>query len=188
MKNSTILIGLAGACAALAAGTATAQEPTFSKETTTTTSYPDSLFQANDVSLDLFGSVSIGQQTINHISRERVEDNGRLGLGLGGNYFFTRYLGIGGDAYTENTQHSFVDNASGNLIARFPIDVIHLAPYVYGGGGYQFDPEGLAFGQIGGGLEFRFAKQIGLFADARYVFTDGTQNFGLGRLGLRLGF
>ena len=62
------------------------------------------------------------------ISRERVEDNGRLGLGLGGNYFFTRHLGLGADAYTENTQHSFVDNTSGNLILRFPFDKIHLAP------------------------------------------------------------
>jgi hypothetical protein len=150
--------------------------------------HPDSLFHPQEFNLDLFGSVSIGQETINHISRNRVEDNGRLGLGLGGNYFFTRYLGLGGDAYTENTQHSFVDNASGNLIVRFPIDPAHLAPYVFGGAGYQFDPDGLVFGQAGAGLEFRFTRTIGLFADARYVFTDGTQNFGLGRLGLRLGF
>jgi hypothetical protein len=148
----------------------------------------DWLFHPNEFTLDLFGSVSIGQETINHISKERVEDNGRLGLGLGGNYFFHRNIGIGADAYTENTQHSFVDNTSGNLIVRFPFDRAHLAPYVFGGAGYQFDPEGLWFGQAGGGLEVRFTRTIGLFTDARYVFTDGTQNFGVGRLGLRLGF
>ncbi len=148
----------------------------------------DFVFRAHETSLDVFGSVSIGQETINHISRRRVEDNGRLGLGLGGNYFFTRYLGLGGDAYTENSQHSFVDNASGNLIFRFPIESLHLAPYVYGGGGYQFDPSGSGFGQAGAGLEFRFTRNLGVFTDARYVMTDGTGNFGVARLGLRLGF
>jgi len=149
---------------------------------------PDWLFRANETSIDLFGSVSVGQETINHISRERVEDNGRLGLGLGANHFFSRNLGLGVDAYTENAGHSFVDNTSGNLIVRFPFESVHLAPYVYGGAGYQFDPSGLWFGQAGGGLEFRFAKQVGLFVDARYVFTDGTQNFGVGRLGFRFLF
>ncbi len=148
----------------------------------------DSIFRANETSLDLFGSVSVGQETINHISGNRVVDDGRLGAGVGLNYFFTRYFGMGGDAYTENTGHRFVDNASGNLIGRFPIESIHLAPYVYGGGGRQFDPSKVWFGQAGGGLEFRFSPHVGLFADARYVFTDGTKNFGLGRLGLRLSF
>jgi hypothetical protein len=148
----------------------------------------DSLFRANETSLDLFGTVSVGQEIINHISRHRVEDNGRLGLGLGGNHFFTRNIGLGVDAYTENTQHSFVDNSSANLIVRFPIDAIHLAPYVFGGAGYQFDPSGLWFGQAGGGLEVRFTKNLGIFTDARYVFTDGTRNFGVGRLGLRCAF
>jgi len=146
------------------------------------------LFRANEPTLDLFGSLSINQETINHISGERVEDDGRLGLGLGGNYFFTRNIGLGADAYTENTQHSFVDNTSGNLIIRFPFDSVHLAPYVFGGGGYQFDPSGVWFGQAGGGLEVRFIRQVGMFVDARYVFTDGTKNFGVGRLGVRLGF
>jgi hypothetical protein len=148
----------------------------------------DWLFGPNEASLDLFGSVSVGQETINNISQERVEDDGRLGLGIGGNYFFSRHVGLGADAYTENTQHSFVDNTSGSLIVRFPIESIHLAPYVYGGGGYQFDPSGLWFAQAGGGLEFRFTKQIGIFADGRYVFTDGTENFGVGRLGVRFVF
>jgi hypothetical protein len=148
----------------------------------------DLLFHPNEFTLDLFGSVSIGQETIDNISGDRIEDDGRLGLGLGANYFFHRLLGIGADAYTENAGHSFVDNTSGNLIFRLPFDRIHLAPYAYGGGGYQFDPSGLWFAQAGAGLEVRFSKVCGIFTDARYVFTDGTQNFGVGRLGLRLGF
>lgn len=148
----------------------------------------ESLFRANEASLDLFGSVSVGQETLDNISEERVRDDGRLGLGLGGNYFFTRHLGLGGDAYTENAGHSFVDNASGNLIFRIPFDAIHLAPYAYGGGGRQFDPTGLWFAQAGAGLEVRFTRNVGVFADGRYVFTDGTGNIGVGRLGLRCYF
>lgn len=148
----------------------------------------DSIFHANETSLDVFGSVSAGQETVNHISKDRIEDNGRLGLGLGVNHFFTRHLGIGGDAYTENTRHSFVDNASVNLIVRFPIDNIHLAPYAYGGGGYQFDPRNLGFGQVGGGVEWRLGWGLGIFTDARYVFTYRSRDIGVGRFGIRLGY
>lgn len=146
------------------------------------------LFRANEFSLDMFGSVSVGQQTINHISGEHVRDDGKLGAGIGLNYFLTRNIGIGGDAYTENTAHNFVDNASGNLIFRIPIDKIHLAPYVYGGGGYQFDPNEVWFGQIGAGLEVRITHNVSLFADARYVMPEKIDNFGVARGGIRLSF
>jgi hypothetical protein len=177
MKLSTIPFGLVGALA-LAVFPAQAAH----------NDHADWLFHPQEFTLDLFGSMSVGQETIDNISGERVKDDGRLGAGLGGNYFFNRILGLGADAYTENTQHSFVDNTSGNLILRFPFDRAHLAPYIYGGAGYQFDPTGLWFGQAGGGLEVRFNKTIGIFTDVRYMFTDGTENIGVGRLGLRLGF
>lgn len=154
-------------------------------ETSKDYSKDNPLFLANEVSLDLFGTASVGQETLNDITDERVKDDGRLGLGLGVNYFFTRHLGLGGDAYTENVHDSFVDNASGNLIFRIPLDEIHLAPYAYGGGGRQFDPTELWFAQAGAGLEVRFTRHFGLFLDGRYVFTDGTGNIGVGRLGLR---
>jgi hypothetical protein len=187
MKFSIVPLGLVGVLA-LAASPARADHTNDPDIYYHHHDHADWLFRPNEFNLDLFGSVSVGQETINHISKERVEDNGRLGAGIGGSYFFHRFVGIGADAYTENTQHSFVDNTSGNLIIRFPFDRAHLAPYVFGGAGYQFDPEGLWFGQAGGGLEVRFNRYIGIFTDARYVFTDGTQNFGVARLGLRLGF
>jgi hypothetical protein len=74
------------------------------------------------------------------------------------------------------------------LIARFPIGESGFAPYVFGGGGRQFDPIELWFGQVGGGLEFRFTPNVGLFTDVRYVLTDGAEDHGLARLGVRLVF
>lgn len=146
------------------------------------------IFRANEASLDLFGSVSLGRDSIEDISGDKVCDDGRLGAGIGLNYFFTRYLGLGGDAYTESTKGTFVDNASGNLIIRIPIETIRLAPYVYGGGGRQFDSNDRWFGQAGAGIEVRFTPNFGLFTDARYVFPDEAGNFGVGRLGLRFAF
>lgn len=149
--------------------------------------HPDQLFRSRELSLDLFGSVSVGQQTIDHLTGNRVADDGRLGAGAGLNYYFTRNVGLGVDAYSEDTDHYFVDKTSVSLLVRFPFEQVHLAPYLFGGGGRQFDPEELWFGQVGGGLEVRVTHNWGLFADARYMMLDkGADNVGLGRLGIRL--
>jgi hypothetical protein len=147
------------------------------------------LYRSQEVSIDAFGVGTIGQQTIDHISGNRIRHNGRAGAGLGVGYFFCRYLGIGADTYAENTTGPFIDSASGNLIARLPIGNTGLAPYIFGGGGYQFEEVKQGFGQAGGGLEFRFCRNVGLFADARYVITDHkTENYGVGRTGVRITF
>jgi hypothetical protein len=147
------------------------------------------LFREQELQLDLFGTLSVGQETLDDITRDRVTDDGRLGAGVGLNYFFSRNVGFGADAYTENANHCIVDNASGNLIVRFPFEGVQLAPYVFGGGGRQFDPEELWFAQFGGGLEVRVTPSWGLFADARYMFLeDDADCRGLGRLGLRFAF
>jgi hypothetical protein len=146
-------------------------------------------FRANEGSLDLFGSASLGQYTLEHLSGDRIKDNGRLGWGLGGNYFFTKNIGIGGDAYSENTGHSFFDSASGNVIIRFPFEGAHVAPYIFGGGGYQFDPAGISFGQAGAGVDIRFTPHVGMFVDGRYEFlSKNAPDIGLFRLGVRFAF
>jgi hypothetical protein len=151
--------------------------------------YDDSeLYRARETTLDLFGSGSVGQQTINNITRAKVSRDLRLGAGVGVNYFLTRNIGLGAEGYSENTGHSFVDNASVSLIGRLPLGKGGFAPYVYGGGGRQFDPIELNYLHAGAGLEYRFTRKLGAFIDARYVLTDGTKNYGLARVGLRLGF
>jgi hypothetical protein len=145
-------------------------------------------YRAQELSIDGFGTGSIGQETIDNLSSNTVKQNGRLGAGGGLNYFLTRCIGIGGDAYTENTADHFIDSASGNLIARLPLGETGVAPYIFGGGGHQFDEVAQNFGQAGVGIELRFMEHAGIFIDARYVFADKTDNYGVGRAGLRINF
>jgi hypothetical protein len=165
---------------------ASAENSSITNQSNTTPDIP--FYRAQELSIDFFGSGSIGQQTIDHITGDKIEHNGRLGAGAGLNYFFCRYVGVGADAYTENTAHNFVDSASGNLIGRLPIGDSGVAPYIFGGAGYQFDEVDQKFAQCGAGIELRFAKHIGFFVDARYVFADKTENYGVGRAGLRFNF
>jgi hypothetical protein len=177
MKKGIIITGI---IMSLAASSALAQN--------SISSGTDDRFRENEFSLDGFGGLTVGENTFQHFSGDRVRDNGRLGLGAGANYFFTRYIGVGGEGYTENTAHNFVDNVSGSLIGRLPLGNSGIAPYLFGGGGHLFDPRVATSGHGGVGIEFRVNPHFGIFTDARYVFTDRIGNYGLGRLGVRFVF
>jgi opacity protein-like surface antigen len=130
-------------------------------------------FNAQELSLDIFGSYVTD-----------VEDNDAYygsggGGGVGLNYFFHRYLGLGVDANwspTGEPDDTVIHEVSGSFIARFPIDSICLAPYIFAGGGAKFngDNEGTLHG--GAGLEFRVTEKIGIFADGRYTFLGEDKN------------
>jgi hypothetical protein len=96
---------------------------------------------------------------------------------------------------------------TGNFILRYPICQWNLAPYLLIGGGAQYGNApninnavtpgsryrmaGQGFGHVGGGLEYRVTETIGLFTDARYLFSgvDGLANNQLQwRYGLRFAF
>jgi len=156
--------------------------------TVVVTNYAEPFYRDQEFSIDLFGSLSLGEQYINSISSAKVRHHGRLGAGAGVNLFFTKNVGIGADAWSEDTTERFVDNVSGNLIVRFPIADSGLAPYVFGGGGYQFEPVSQTFGQFGGGIEIRFNPHTGIFLDARYVIPRHTESFGVARAGFRFSF
>jgi hypothetical protein len=145
-------------------------------------------YNANEVLFDVFGTGTVGEKTLRSPSVNRIERNGRLGMGAGVSYFFHRNIGISGYAYSESTHNHFVDNVGGDLIGRFPIGNSGVAPYIFGGGGRQFDPVIQWTWDAGGGIEWRFAPHVGVFVDARYVWADDTKDYGLGRLGLRFGF
>ncbi|MGO8766643.1 MAG: hypothetical protein ACLQSR_16085 [Limisphaerales bacterium] len=150
---------------------------------------PAGIFQGNELQLDLFGTASVNEQILKNISGQRITRNGRLGAGGGLTYYPIRYLGVGGDVYSENTRHRFINDSSGNLYLRLPFDAVHLAPYIYGGAGYQFEPGEAWFGQAGAGLDIRVTHHWGLFVDGRYVMPSRhEENFGMGRAGIRLVF
>ncbi|MDB6112941.1 MAG: hypothetical protein JWR69_4691 [Pedosphaera sp.] len=177
---------LGGAMLLLAAGSALGAD-SLTNDTTMHYDQPDR-YRGNELSVDAFGSASLGKYTINHLSNSRVRHNTRLGVGLGVNYFFSRYVGLGIDAYSENTTGAFIDSASASLILRLPLGQSGFAPYVFAGGGHQFDPDRIWFAQVGGGMEYRFTPHIGVFVDARWVVPDETKYYGVGRLGMRFAF
>jgi hypothetical protein len=148
---------------------------------------PD-LYRGNKLSVDAFGTASLGQYTIEHPSNQSVRQDTKFGAGAGLNYFITRYIGIGAEAYSQNTTGTFIDSASANLMLRLPLGQSGFAPYIMGGGGHQFDQTDFWFGQAGGGMEYRFCPHVGVFLDARAVWPNETKNYGVARLGLRFAF
>ena len=178
MKNKLMMI--CGTILMLAAMPALGQD--------TANNNPLDLYRANELSLDGFGTASIGKYTLNHISNARVRHNTRLGAGAGINYFITRNIGIGAEAYSENTTGVFVDSASANLTLRIPLGQSGFAPYAFGGGGRHFDNLKEWFGQAGAGMEYRFTPHVGIFIDARGVLPDEAKYYGVARLGMRFAF
>lgn len=184
MKNGIIITGVIGL---LAATSVALRAQDANNASVTTQNDPEPVFRGNELSLDLFGGGTLDEHDVNHINGSRIRHNGRAGVGGGLTYFIVKYIGIEGEVYSENPDHSFIDEASGNLILRIPIEFgsMGLAPYAFGGGGHQFDPFEDTFGQAGAGLEFRFTPHFGIFSDARWVFTDHHGDHGMGRAGIR---
>lgn len=146
------------------------------------------LYRANELSVDVFGSASLQRHTIDNISRARVQQNTRLGLGAGVNYFFTRNMGISADAYAEDTHGSVIDSTSVSFTYRFPLGQGGFAPYAFGGGGRHFEDVQTWFAQVGVGVEYRFTPQVGMFLDARGVVPNETKYYTVGRIGVRFAF
>jgi hypothetical protein len=74
------------------------------------------------------------------------------------------------------------------LILRLPLGQSGFAPYIFGGGGHQFDAVKLWFGQAGAGMEYRFTRHVGVFLDARTVWPNETKFYGVARAGMRFSF
>jgi hypothetical protein len=146
------------------------------------------LYRACELSVEGFGVGTLDEHTLDHLTGHRIRENGRLGFGGGLEFFFNRYIGIEGEGFSEGASHDFVDSAGGNLVFRLPIGQSGFSPYVFGGGGHQWDPVDTAYCDGGAGLEYRFTPHFGLFVDGRYVFTDRTGNYGMARLGAKFSF
>ena len=121
----------------------------------------------------------------------RRYDHNAFGGGAGVNYFVTRNFGLGleGDWLAGN---GVINEVAASFIFRFPIENANhsfgCAPYLFLGGGGQFDGQNAGFGNVGGGVECRFSSRFGIFTDGRYVLHDDNINYGQFRMGVRIVF
>lgn len=181
---ATIFITMNAACIAKADDTSTATSSAdLEKE-----SVHLPVYRPQELDVDLFGSTSLGQETLEHFSGDHFRHHVLYGGGGGLTFFFLKYFGVGGEYEADARASRFVDSASGNVYVRLPIEQIHLSPYVFGGGGYQFEDLRQRFAQAGAGLEYRFCSHLGIFVDGRYIFANKTENYALARAGFRISF
>ena len=120
-----------------------------------------------------------------------------IGGNLGVNHYFSKYVGIGidnsvgGATHCGSTPEGF-DSLQADLLLRYPICSWNLAPYAMIGGGATWCCASQGDGNIGGGLEYRFTPNVGLFADCRWLYGGNsggaTLSMALPRVGFRFAF
>jgi hypothetical protein len=193
MKSLTItLLASASLAAAAFAGT----EITSSKDKKVVA--PTTCFNDHELQLDVFGAYAVGEGP-NHAGP--IRDHG-WGGGIGINYFFSRYIGVGAEGIWLDAKENSASNSDsnggkafhsvgGSLIFRYPIDSLCLAPYGYVGGAAVMDGAKWAEAFVGVGLEYRVVpNKVGIFVDERWDylgdrFGHDTQNNFMTRAGVR---
>jgi hypothetical protein len=148
----------------------------------------DCRFRANEWQVD----VSVAGRTGMINSHSGYEG---IGGNLGISYFFTKYLGIGidnsvGGGFLTGHPAAGYDQFQADLLVRYPICAFNLAPYIMVGGGSSWSDVTQGNGNLGGGLEYRFTPNVGLFADCRWLYGTGrgVLSEALPRVGLRFAF
>ena len=106
------------------------------------------------------------------------------GAGADASVFVTRNIGLGLEGEWIDGDSSIGD-VMGTVTARFPIG--SNAPYLFGGAGAQFGERSQAVGKLGGGVEHRFSPDVGMFADAAWMFSEH-ENAAVFRLGISIIF
>ncbi len=149
------------------------------------------LYRGQEVSLDLFGSYINPEGNLDDLFKTSIR-HGQWGGGAGLNYFLTRSLGIGTDfnASEHPGSHWGVDYWVGNIYLRLPLGDTGLAPYIYGGGGRGMSPVWQWVYGGGPGLEMRFTRNVGIFSDARFLWSHQATSLNTLtiRAGIRLAF
>lgn len=140
----------------------------------------DCKFRNNELQLDVFGTGGFYQQ-----------GNPAWGGGVGVNYFFLKYVGLGVEQDLMARDNASVWGTFGNVFLRYPICSWNLAPYAVAGlGGLYGNGKSVLAGTVGGGLEYRITDHIGVFADARWLYNGSVSKDGaiLARTGIKFAF
>lgn len=93
-----------------------------------------------------------------------IGGDAQYGGGVGLDYFITRGLGLGLRAEAQDTRGGFIDQLGPRLTVRAPL-WDKLAPYGYVQGTFNLDRDDWRVG-TGAGIEYRFSKRLGVFAEA----------------------
>ncbi|MFZ4115195.1 MAG: hypothetical protein ACOYK6_00555 [Chthoniobacterales bacterium] len=142
----------------------------------------------------------IDTSTVGLIGLSGGQSKQGLGGNLGVNYFFSKYLGVGIDDSVGSERNAGFNGFDGlqaftslqaDLLLRYPICGWNLAPYAMIGGGATWGPTSQGDGNVGGGLEWRFMRNLGFFADCRWLYGNSGSfvvSQALPRVGFRLSF
>lgn len=93
-----------------------------------------------------------------------IGGDAQYGGGVGLDYFITRGLGLGLRAEAQDTKGGFIDQFGPRLTVRAPL-WDRVAPYGYVQGIFNLDRDDWRVG-TGAGVEWRFTKNLGAFAEA----------------------
>jgi hypothetical protein len=146
------------------------------------------LFRAGEFDIDAFAAGAAGNYNVKGGKSSSVTG---FGGGLGVSYFFSKYFGISvDDTLTSlNGNGNVYNSTQADLIGRLPFESLHLAPYALVGGGATWGGNrAQGDGNVGVGLDYRFNRTIGIFADSRYIYGNNGLNETLTRAGLRFAF
>jgi hypothetical protein len=119
------------------------------------------------------------------------EENGAdYGAGFGVTRFISENLGFGLEGSYIGEKGAWDYSAAANVLYRYPIENLRLAPYALAGVGAMFDDidSGDLFYQVGGGVEYRVTDRIGLFTQIVYQFVTDGQDYPAAQAGVKITF
>ena len=138
-------------------------------------------FGETELQLDIFGAYT-------SVSGDDHESG--WGGGVGVNYYFQRYIGLGADYTITDGEGEELHQINGHLLFRYPIDTgsLCLAPYLKVGGGYQVNGGGDGVYGVGGGLEVRVTPRFGIFGEGGYYWSGEDNDYAQAKAGVRFVF
>ncbi len=151
-------------------------------------------FQVGAFVSGVWGPDSLGNEYLNNPvpGAAASEGDDALGAGVSLAYYFTRNIAL---EYSYSWQDTRSDRHIHTLdfLWRMPLGYTCWAPYLIGGGGLNTDGGTRGIYRAGGGIEYRLANCVGIFADYTYNWIAGgdagwDNSFNLARAGLRIPF